>query len=138
MGKSTLAKRLAVEFSSLYSEHQFYVDYKGCAARYISEEDALITVIRTTYPHLKLPTNIAELRGLYESCFSGQKSLIVIENVGKPEQIKNLLPHSAKKMFGFGHFKKTIFNGNRRLGQLSADLIGGPPSRRRREIIFVN
>jgi hypothetical protein len=37
VGKSTLAKRLAEEFASLYADHQYYVDYKGCSpSRYIT------------------------------------------------------------------------------------------------------
>lgn len=58
----------------------------------LQTEDAKLVVIRAVYPKIVLPTNKSEISGLYESCFSGKRAILVIENVGYPKQIRDLLP----------------------------------------------
>src|SRR4051812_5688541 len=52
----------------------------------------MISVIRTTYPSVVIPESKQEIMSLYHSCFSNKRVILLIENAGKPKQIKRLAP----------------------------------------------
>ena len=52
----------------------------------------MLTVIRAVYPHSVLPESDTEVAGLYLSCFAKKKTILLIENAGTVEQIKQLVP----------------------------------------------
>jgi hypothetical protein len=56
----------------------------------------MATVIRTVFPTGQIPTALAELQGLYQSCFAGKRCIFLIENAGYRNQIEKLAPALAK------------------------------------------
>lgn len=92
VGKSTLARRLIVDFSKQFSNAQFVVDFKGITSPYIKVLDAMMHVIRINYPTIQMPTAENELKGLYLSCFTNRKTILFIENAGSADQILSLMP----------------------------------------------
>eukprot|EP01114_Cavostelium_apophysatum_P017618 TRINITY_DN5286_c0_g1_i1.p1 TRINITY_DN5286_c0_g1~~TRINITY_DN5286_c0_g1_i1.p1 ORF type:complete len:679 (-),score=119.66 TRINITY_DN5286_c0_g1_i1:38-2074(-) len=98
VGKSALAKRLAYQYGTKYPDGYFYLDLKSATSHYIEMNEAMLNVIRTCYPHRELPANPTngELHGIYESCFTNKKCLLMIENAGSSKQIQDLVPHSSR------------------------------------------
>jgi hypothetical protein len=95
-GKSTLARQLVDSFASMWSDGHFMADLKGISSHYIHNTEAKVSVIRTLYPILALPSSKAEVNGIFQSCFAGKRSILLLENVGRVDQIKDLiLPASA-------------------------------------------
>lgn len=97
VGKSSLARQLALTLSVNFPDRHLLIDLKGVSSRYISVEEARIGVIRVVYPLLKMPESAAEIRGLYESCFAGLKCVLMVENAGSLEQVKELSPVGARE-----------------------------------------
>lgn len=92
VGKSTLARRMIVDFSKQFPNAQFVVDLKGITSPYIKVLDAMMYVIRINYPTIEIPEAEHQLKGLYLSCFTNRKTILFIENAGSADQILSLMP----------------------------------------------
>lgn len=90
-GKSTLARQLVDTWASLWPDAQFMADLKGASRHYVHNIEAQVSVIRAVYPILQLPETKEEINGLYRSCFTGKRAILLLENVGRVDQIKDLL-----------------------------------------------
>eukprot|EP01122_Echinamoeba_exundans_P011805 TRINITY_DN4818_c0_g1_i1.p1 TRINITY_DN4818_c0_g1~~TRINITY_DN4818_c0_g1_i1.p1 ORF type:complete len:1288 (+),score=282.63 TRINITY_DN4818_c0_g1_i1:108-3971(+) len=97
VGKSSLARQLVLTMSANFPDRHLLIDLKGVSSRYISVEEARIGVIRVVYPLLKMPDSAVEIRGLYESCFAGLRCILLLENAGSLEQVRELIPLTAKQ-----------------------------------------
>jgi hypothetical protein len=97
VGKSSLARQLVLTMSANFPDRHLLIDMKGVSSRYITVEEARIGVIRVVYPLLKMPESAVEIRGLYESCFAGLRCILLLENAGSLEQVRELIPLTAKR-----------------------------------------
>lgn len=90
-GKSTLARQLLDLWASMWPDGHFVSDLKGVTSHYVNTTEAKVAVIRSVFPILQLPTNKSEVTGIYSSCFSNKRCILLLENVGRVEQIKDML-----------------------------------------------
>lgn len=97
VGKSSLARQLVLTLSASFPDRHLLIDLKGVSARYITTEEAKIGIIRVVYPLLKMPESQVEINGLYESCFAGLRCILLVENAGTLEQVRGLVPLTAKR-----------------------------------------
>lgn len=90
-GKSTLARQLVDNWASMWPDAQFIADMKGTNTHYIHTVEAKVSIIRAVHPILQLPESKAEVNGIYQSCYRGKRVILLLENVGRIDQIKELL-----------------------------------------------
>lgn len=90
-GKSTLARQLVDTWASMWPDAQFIADLKGVSTHYVHTTEAKVSIIRAVFPILQLPASKAEVNGIYQSCYTGKRVILLLENVGHVEQIKDLL-----------------------------------------------
>lgn len=90
-GKSTLARQLVDTWASMWPDAQFIADFKGVSTHYVHPTEAKVSIIRAVFPILHLPESKAEVNGIYQSCYTGKRVILLLENVGHVEQIKELL-----------------------------------------------
>ncbi len=94
-GKTTLALVLAHQLAPKYADAQFYIDLKGEGDKPLSVGQAMGYVLRAFNPHEPIPSDPFELSEQYGASFRGKRILIVLENVKKLSQIKQLMPSKA-------------------------------------------
>lgn len=90
-GKSTLARQLVDNWASMWPDAQFIADMKGVSAHYVHTTESKVSIIRAVFPILQLPESKAEVNGIYQSCYTGKRVILLLENVGNVDQIKELL-----------------------------------------------
>lgn len=97
-GKTTLAVELAHQLTSKYSDAQFYIDLKGDSDKPLPVSKAIGHVLRAFNPNEAIPSDPYELSEQYSASFRGKRILIVLENVKKLSQIKQLMPPKSGMM----------------------------------------
>jgi len=55
----------------------------------------MMSVVRTVFPTIPTPSSEIETNGLYQSVFNSKRVILLVENAGHAEQIKQLLPTSS-------------------------------------------
>jgi tetratricopeptide (TPR) repeat protein len=97
-GKTALAVELAHQLAPKYADAQFYIDLKGEGDKPLSVVQAMGYVLRAFNPQEPIPSDPFELSEQYGASFRGKRILIVLENVKKLSQVKQLMPARAGMM----------------------------------------
>jgi hypothetical protein len=97
-GKTALAIELAHLLAPKYADAQFYIDLKGESDKPLSVSQAMGYLLRAFNPQEPIPTDPFELSEQYGASFRGKRILIVLENVKKISQVKQLMPPKAGMM----------------------------------------
>ncbi len=92
IGKTALALKLAEALTPQFPDAQFYINMGGTSDSPLSPAEAMTHVIRAYRPNDKLPETEAELRPLYRSVLSGQRALLLLDDVAGREQVAPLIP----------------------------------------------
>jgi len=95
VGKTSLAKQLVSEFRLLFPDRQLAVDLRGGG---YTLQDSMMSVVRILHPTVPYPQGALEMRGMYESCFREQRCILLIEDATTLDQIRTLLPTTARSL----------------------------------------
>jgi tetratricopeptide (TPR) repeat protein len=95
VGKTTLALKLASELKPRFPDAQIYLDLKGVGPQPLTVAQAMAHVIRAFNPEARLLESEAELAGMYRSVLEGRRTLLLMDNAAKREQIELLIPPST-------------------------------------------
>jgi tetratricopeptide (TPR) repeat protein len=95
VGKTTLALKLAEELKPQFPDAQIYLDLKGVGPQPLTVAQAMAHVIRAFNPEARLLESEAELAGMYRSVLEGRRTLLLMDNAAKREQIELLIPPST-------------------------------------------
>jgi len=93
-GKTTLAVHWAHRSAARFPDGQLFLDMRGFdrAAR-VSTADALPQMLQALgVPADEIPIGVDAQRARYRSALADRRCLIVLDNVGDPEQVRPLLP----------------------------------------------
>lgn len=91
IGKTTLALQLAHSLRDTYPDAQLYLDLGGVGQHSLTPADVMANVIRAWQPTSKLPDNEAGLRALYQSVLQDRRALLLLDDVGNPQQVEQLI-----------------------------------------------
>jgi DNA-binding SARP family transcriptional activator len=98
VGKTTLAVHWAHRIRDRFADGQVYLNLRGHdpVEPAMAASDALRTVLEAFgVSGQQVPTSLEARAALYRSLLSGQRVLIVLDNVHDAEQVRPLLPGSA-------------------------------------------
>jgi tetratricopeptide (TPR) repeat protein/transcriptional regulator with XRE-family HTH domain len=96
VGKTALALHWAHQVSDRFPDGQLYVNLRGYdEGEPVSAATALASLLRALgVTGADLPADPEERSAVYRSLLSGRKMLIVLDNAGRAEQVRPLLPGS--------------------------------------------
>lgn len=93
IGKTELALTVAANLSPIYPDAQLLIKMRGRSNTPRASADALATCIRAfTGSEIRLPEDEDELAGLYRSCLSGKRVLILLDDVLHSAQVQPFMP----------------------------------------------
>ena len=92
IGKTALALKLAELLSSRYPDAQIYLNLRGTDPKPLTQADALVHVIRSFHPEVKLPEGEQKLKALYRSVLHGKRALLLMDNARDAKQVEFLIP----------------------------------------------
>lgn len=98
VGKTALAMHWAHQIRDQFSDGQVYLNLRGHdpTEPLMDPGEALRTVLEAfSVPASQIPAGLEARAALYRSVLSGQRVLIVLDNVHDAEQVRPLLPGSA-------------------------------------------
>lgn len=127
VGKTELARKLAQEIASDYTDARMSIDLLGTSETPLSSEDAMRRLLEPLYPNQKLPDEPEQLKGLYKQIFASQKALLLLDNAANENQVRPLIPPkpSAAIITSRKHFSLTEFG----LNPLRLDVLSPSESR---------
>jgi len=105
VGKTALALELAHQLAPKFPDAQFYIDLQGEGEKPLPVSKAMGYVIRAFNPTEAIPSDPLELSEQYGASFRGKRILIVLENVKKLSQIKQLMPPKSGRMIATSETK---------------------------------
>jgi tetratricopeptide (TPR) repeat protein len=108
VGKTTLALKLADELKPRFPDAQIYLDLKGVDPQPLTAVQAMTHVIRAFHPETHLPESEAELAGLYRSVLEGKRTLLLMDNAARREQVEPLIPPSTCLLLVTSRFRFTL------------------------------
>jgi hypothetical protein len=92
IGKTELAHVVAQRLKDAFPDAQLLVELQGATNSPITSEQALQTVIRAFERKAKLPDDVSQLKGMYNSVLTGRRVLILADDAKDAGQIRPLLP----------------------------------------------
>eukprot|EP01088_Endostelium_zonatum_P002567 TRINITY_DN1318_c0_g1_i1.p1 TRINITY_DN1318_c0_g1~~TRINITY_DN1318_c0_g1_i1.p1 ORF type:complete len:771 (+),score=199.71 TRINITY_DN1318_c0_g1_i1:106-2313(+) len=113
-GKSQFARETIARYKLQFSHNggssetgktaSFFVNMKSVTDKYITTNEAMVSIIRSIYPTITLPKQEQELQGTYLSCFGNKTTVLMLfENVLDIAQVLPLLPPR-----GFGDIQNLL------------------------------
>ncbi|GAA4608400.1 tetratricopeptide (TPR) repeat protein [Actinoplanes octamycinicus] len=100
VGKTALALHWAHAMADRFPDGQLYLNLRGYDARSpMTESEALGQLLRALgVAPLQIPRTAEEQGALFRSLVAGQRLLIVLDNVGRSDQIAGLLPGTSSSL----------------------------------------
>jgi DNA-binding SARP family transcriptional activator/tetratricopeptide (TPR) repeat protein/transcriptional regulator with XRE-family HTH domain len=94
LGKTVLALRWAHRVLDLFPDGQLYVDLRGHSGTESVRPHAALTGFLTALgvPPSQVPEDVAQAAALYRSLLTGKRVLVLLDNAGRADQIRPLLP----------------------------------------------
>jgi tetratricopeptide (TPR) repeat protein len=108
VGKTTLALKLADELKPRFPDAQIYLDLKGVDPQPLTAAQAMSHVVRAFHPEARLPESEAELAGMYRSVLEGNRTLLLMDNAAKREQVEPLIPPSTCLLLVTSRFRFSL------------------------------
>ena len=94
IGKTELARRLAQDLAGDFPEARLEIDLLGTLESPLSPEEAMRRLLEPFYSGQKLPDDLEQLKGLYQSTFASHKVLLLLDNAANAAQARELIPPS--------------------------------------------
>jgi tetratricopeptide (TPR) repeat protein len=104
VGKTTLALKLAEELTPRYPDAQIYLDLKGVDPQPLTTVQAMAHVVRSFAPDARLPESETEMTSVYRTVLHGKRTLLLMDNVAKREQVEPLIPPSGSLLLVTSRF----------------------------------
>jgi len=95
IGKTALALVLAERLKYRFPDGQIFLDLRGMSNSPMSTDEAMVFVIQSYYPSVRIPENVSKLRGMYRSTLAGKHILFLLDDAASREQIEPLMPPSG-------------------------------------------
>jgi tetratricopeptide (TPR) repeat protein len=92
VGKTELAYVLASRLKDIFTDAQLLVELRGASSKPLEPEQALQTVIRSFEREVKLPDDLSQLKGVYNSVLAGKRVLILADDAKDVTQVRPLMP----------------------------------------------
>src|SRR6185295_5315675 len=108
IGKTVLALKLAEDLTPAYPDAQLYLDLKGVDPQPLTAAQAMAHVVRSCHPEAWLPESEAELAGLYRSVLHGKRTLLLMDNAARRDQVEPLLPPKGSLLLVTSRFHFTL------------------------------
>jgi tetratricopeptide (TPR) repeat protein len=92
IGKTELAYAVANRLQDTFPDAQLVIELRGASSSSATPEQALQTVIRAFEREAKLPDDLAQLKGVYNSVLAGKRVLILADDAKDTTHVHPLLP----------------------------------------------
>ena len=93
VGKTEMARRLAVELKDRFPDAQIEIDLRGASPNPLMPQQVMEQVIRAFHPETaQLPEELADLRAIYLQVLDGQRALLLLDNARDKAQVEPLVP----------------------------------------------
>jgi hypothetical protein len=95
IGKSQLAYIVADRVKDTFADAQIVVELRSASRNPLTLEQVLGTVIHAFEPGRKLPEDLGQLTGIYNSMLDGKRVLVLADDAKDAAQVRPLLPPSG-------------------------------------------
>ena len=96
VGKTEMARRLAVELKDRFPDAQIEIDLQGTNSDPRTPQQVMEQVIRAFHPQAgQLPERLDDLRTVYLQVLDGQHALLLLDNARDKAQVEPLLPPAS-------------------------------------------
>lgn len=92
VGKTALALEVVNKYKFNYQNILLYLDFGGAGDAELSTKDAMVQVILSIRPTMRIPDNLTQLSKLYQLVMAKHQGVFVIDNVTSADQVKELKP----------------------------------------------
>lgn len=92
VGKTALALQVVNKYKFNYQNILLYLDFGGAGDEELSTKDAMVQVILSIRPTMRIPDNLTQLSKLYQLVMSKHQGVFVLDNVTSADRVKELKP----------------------------------------------
>jgi tetratricopeptide (TPR) repeat protein len=109
VGKTSLALEIEKRYRFNYKNIKLYLDLGGGGEGALSTKDAMIQIVLSFRPTVRIPDNMIQLRKLYRQMMAKRQGVLLLDNVTSPDQMKELKPTGSSSWL-------LIFTTEKKLG----------------------
>ncbi len=111
VGKTALCLEVVKRQKYNYKNLKLYLDLGGEGDNALSSKDAMIQVVLSFRPTVRIPSNMTQLKKLYHNMMAKRQGFLILDNVASAQQVKDLKPStSGFWIVFFTTVKKTNLN----------------------------
>ncbi|MBC8286529.1 MAG: hypothetical protein H8E42_03545 [Nitrospinae bacterium] len=92
VGKTALALEVVKKYKFNYKNVLLYLDFGGAGEQELSSKDAMVQVILSIRPTMRIPENLTQLSKLYQLIMGKHQGVFIMDNVVSADQVKELKP----------------------------------------------
>jgi tetratricopeptide (TPR) repeat protein len=92
VGKTSLALEVERRYRFNYQNFKLYLDLGGEGENALSTKDAMIQIVLSFRPTVRIPDNMTQLKKLYRHMMSKYQGVLLLDNVASINQVKDLKP----------------------------------------------
>lgn len=94
VGKTALAVEVINKYKFNYQNILLYLDFNGAGEEELSTKDAMVQVVLSIRPTMRIPDNLTQLTKLYHLVMAKHQGVFVLDNVTSADRVKELKPSS--------------------------------------------
>ena len=95
VGKTALALEVVNKYKFNYQNILLYLDFGAAGDEKFSTKDAMVQVILSIRPTMRIPDNLTQLTKLYQLIMGKHQGVFVLDNVTSADLIKQLKPSAS-------------------------------------------
>ncbi len=95
VGKTALSLEVIKRHKYNYKNLKLYLDLGGEGDDALSSKDAMIQVVLSFRPTVRIPGNMTQLKKLYQNMMAKRQGFLILDNVASAQQIKDLKPSTS-------------------------------------------
>ncbi|MBT3184886.1 MAG: tetratricopeptide repeat protein [Nitrospina sp.] len=92
VGKTALALEVVRKYKYNFQNIKLYLSFGGEGENALSTRDAMIQIILSFRPTVRIPENMTQLRRVYRRIMARHQGVLVLDNVTSIDQVKELKP----------------------------------------------
>lgn len=92
VGKTSLALEVEKRYRFNFQNSKLYLDLGGGEANVLSTKDAMIQIVLSFRPTVRIPDNMTQLKKLYRHMMGKRQGILLLDNVTSTDQVKELKP----------------------------------------------
>jgi tetratricopeptide (TPR) repeat protein len=92
VGKTALALEVVNKYKFNYQNILLYLDFGEAGVDELSTKDAMVQVILSIRPTMRIPDNLTQLSKLYQLVMGKHQGVFILDNVVSAERVKELKP----------------------------------------------